>query len=258
MTPQNENNAIRGLHVVLPGKTLAWFSIVGLLDVVWSEHYLNAPALFSSGALVALLLCGLALVALLRLPVISPWLSLAAFAVALTQGVVQSQWPLLPLSVAVGVFIAALVQRFKMRYRWLGWLAALSCLAVAVACVLGLPGLRDADLFAPGLRTHIDAILAVLGGYAIFMASLRPLAPPVNNKWLVLITVLGSLLAAIAWFVLAEQDRQFHLGYLDPSGFSMSTPALLIPLNQWLPDLIFSVCFAFTWMMTRTTRLSVV
>ena len=258
MAHPNDNNAIRGLHVVLPGKTLAWFGVIGLLDAFWSVHYLNAPALFSTGSLVALLLCGLALVALLRRPAISPLLSSAAFIVVLMQGVVRDQWALLPLLVATGVFIAALVQRFNMRCRWLGWLAAMSCFAVAVACVLGLPGLRNADVLVPGLRTHIDAILAVLGGYSIFMASLRPLAPPVNNKWLVIITVLGSLLAAVAWFVLAEQDRQFYLGYRDPSGAAMSTAALLIPLNQWLPDLIFSVCFAFTWMMTRAARLSVV
>lgn len=254
----NDTTMIRGLHVVLPGKTLAWFGAIGLLDAALSEHYLGLPAFFSTGSLLALLLCGLALVALLRLPAISPWLSMSAFGLALAQGFVYGQWSLLPLVAALGIFVAAMVQRANMQCRWLGWLAAASCFAVAAACLFGLPGLRDARLLAPGVQTHIDAILALLAGYSIVMASLRPLAPPVNDKWLIIITVTGSLLAAVAWYVLAEQDRQLYLAYLDPSGSPVLTAALLIPLNQWLPDLMFSVCFMFTWMQTRTARLSVV
>lgn len=258
MMPHNDNTAIRGLHVVLPGKTLAWFGAIGLIHSFWSIHHLNLPAFFSAGSLVAVLLCGLALIALLRLPVVSPLLALAAFTLTLVQGLMYDHWAFLPLVASLGIGMANLVQRSSMRMRRIGQLAAVACIFVAVACLAGLPGLRGTAHLAPGVQTHIDAILTLICGYSIFMASLRPLAPPVNDKCLVAITVLGSLLAAVAWFVLAEQDRQLHISYLDPSGARISAAALLIPLNQWLPDLIFFVCFAFTWMLTRSARLSVV
>ena len=258
MLPPNENQVVRGLHVVLPGKTLAWFGLVGLLDVVWSTWFLSLPPFFPANSLFALSLTGLSMVALLRWPVFSPWIACSAIALVIWQGLSAGIWALTPLVIAIGVIVVSQIQRHGMRCRPAGWGGALACVLVALGCVLGAPGLRESTLSAPGVQTHIDAMLTLLGAYAIFMVSLRPLAPPVNNRALVAITVLGGLLAAVAWFVLAEQDRQIHLEYFDQSYATIARVNPLLPLNQWLPDLIFAMIFLVTWLLTRTVRMSVI
>ncbi len=254
-----EQTQVRCLDILMPGKALAWFGALGLLDSFWSTHYLQLPAFFPTWPLVSLLLCGLALIALCRLPVISPFIALAAFVVALASTVVQGEWVAgVPLVGSVGVVLAWRMQQSGMRGRYVSLVAGVLCAFVSVLCLWDIPGIRVSPASTLGVLTHIDALLGLIFAYAIIMASWKPLAQPVPQPILSVITVCGTFIAVAIWFVLAEQDRLVHFELLGHLGGQNRAPEYMLPLGRWLPDLMFLICLIFTWLLTRTLRLSVI
>lgn len=252
------DDTVRCLDVLIPGKALLWFGLFGIADCVWSTYIAQMAPLFSLWVLAAWLLCGLSLVALCRWRKFSLPLAASAFGVLLANGLFNAQWVLIPMAASAAIFLLCLVQSRGMQGRQFSFVSGVLVGVLALGLLFNVSGLSVLSINATGVYSKIGVILGMIAAYAVVVASQKPLAIPVRNVPLTVISLGGTCVAVLVWFVLAEQDRRMYFeffGQLMPQQDAFSTVS---PLGRYLPDLLFLVCYVFTWLLVRTVRVSVI